>query len=112
MGTTGSLEGALQIATQKEVVSLSEQNFVDCDTTDSGCNGGLMDYAFAFAKKHAICTEESYPYKAKAGSCESSSCTIGLPKGSVTGFTDVTPDDMQAMMSAVQQQPVSVAIEA
>merc|ERR1712060_793016 len=41
-----------------------------------------------------------------------SSCTSGLPKGSVTGFKDVTSDNEQAMMSALNQQPVSIAIEA
>merc|ERR1712228_1081458 len=61
--TTGSLEGAWEIASGK-LVSLSEQQFVDCDKQDSGCNGGLMDTAFKFAEKNAICTESSYPYKA------------------------------------------------
>merc|ERR1712228_424550 len=41
-----------------------------------------------------------------------SSCTIGLPKGSVTGYKDVAKDDMSAMMEAIAQQPVSIAIEA
>jgi len=109
--TTGSLEGAWEIATGK-LVSLSEQQFVDCDKVDSGCQGGLMDNGFRFAEENAICTEESYPYKARGGSCASSSCTVGLAKGSVTGFKDVPSDDEQAMMSAIAQQPVSIAIEA
>merc|ERR1712137_1404991 len=86
--------------------------FVDCDKVDQGCNGGLMDNAFKFAEQNAICTEESYPYKGVGGSCKESSCTTGLPKGSVTGFKDITPDSEQAMMSALSQQPVSIAIEA
>merc|ERR1719379_649012 len=65
--TTGSLEGAWEIATGK-LVSLSEQQFVDCDKEkDEGCQGGLMDNAFAFAEKNAICTEDSYPYLGKNG---------------------------------------------
>merc|ERR1712063_162219 len=65
-----------------------------------------------FAKSNALCTEESYPYKAKGGTCAASSCTVGLAKGAVTGYKDVSPDSMSAMMSAVSQQPVSIAIEA
>merc|ERR1739845_257996 len=38
--------------------------------------------------------------------------TVGIPKGSVTGFKDVASDSEQAMMSALAQQPVSIAIEA
>merc|ERR1711977_487858 len=111
--TTGSLEGAWEIATGK-LVSLSEQQFVDCSKSfgNMGCNGGLMDNAFKYAEQNAICTEESYPYKAKAGTCEASSCTVGVPKGGVTGFKDVKKEDLQAMEEAVAQQPVSIAIEA
>jgi hypothetical protein len=109
--TTGSLEGAWEIATGK-LVSISEQQFVDCDKVDQGCNGGLMDNAFKFAEKNALCTEDSYSYTGRKGStCKASSCTVGIPQGSVTGFKDVS-SSMQALMSAVQQQPVSIAIEA
>merc|ERR1712224_685518 len=74
--------------------------------------GGLMDNAFKYAEKNAICTEKSYPYKAKGGRCEASSCTVGIPEGGVTGFKDVEQKDLQAMEEAVAQQPVSIAIEA
>ena len=42
------------------LVSLSEQQFEDCDCTCSGCNGDLMDYAFAFAQQNAVCTEKGH----------------------------------------------------
>jgi C1A family cysteine protease len=109
--TTGALEGAWAISTGN-LVSLSEQQFVDCDTVDSACNGGLMDNAFAFANKNAICTESSYSYTGTKGTCSSSSCTVGLALGSVTGFKDVTVNSVEALMDALVQQPVSVAIEA
>merc|ERR1712137_1341961 len=109
--TTGALEGAYEIASGN-LVPLSEQQFVDCDKVDSGCSGGLMDNGFTFAESNAICTEESYPYKAKAGTCAAASCTVGLPKGTVTGYKDVSADSEDAMKSAVSQQPVSIAIEA
>merc|ERR1712176_720863 len=109
--TTGSLEGAWEIATGK-LVSLSEQQFVDCDKEDSGCSGGLMDTAFRYAEDNSLCTEDSYPYTAKDGTCDVSTCTVGIPKGAVTGFKDVAADSEQALMSALNQQPVSIAIEA
>jgi len=110
--TTGSLEGAWEIATGN-LVSFSEQQFVDCDkASDQGCNGGLMDNAFKYAEQNAICTEESYPYTARGGTCKTSSCTVGLPRGGLTGYKDVATDSEQALMEAVDKNPVSIAIEA
>lgn len=108
--TTGALEGAWQIASGN-LVALSEQQFVDCDKVDQGCNGGLMDDAFNFSETHSICTEDSYPYKAAKSRCKSS-CTVGIAKGVVMGFKDVPPSSKEDLMSAVAQQPVSIAIEA
>jgi len=109
--TTGALEGAWAIATGK-LESLSEQQFVDCDEVDQGCSGGLMDNAFKFAKTHALCTEKSYGYKGRRGTCEGDSCSISIPKGGVVGFRDVARDSATALMEALMQQPVSIAIEA
>ncbi|CAJ1329640.1 unnamed protein product [Effrenium voratum] len=77
-----------------------------------GCNGGSMDLAFQYLEKYDVCTEQSYPYTAKQGKCHETNCTVGVPKGSIVGFKDVSPKDMDALMEAVSQQPVSVAIEA
>jgi len=108
--TTGALEGAWQIATGK-LVSLSEQQFVDCSSKNNGCNGGSMDAAFEFAESHALCAETAYAYKAKQGKCDETQCHA-LPIHSVTGYRDVKADSDEALMEALTKQPVSVAIEA
>jgi cathepsin L len=107
--TTGGLEGAWQLSSGN-LVSMSEQQFVDCDKVDSGCNGGLMDNAFNWAEKQAIATESSYAYTGRDGSCKSSFSTA-IPQGGVTGFKDVSKS-ASGLTSALQNSPVSVAIEA
>jgi len=107
---TGAMEGAYKIKSGS-LVSLSEQNFVDCDNNgDHGCNGGLMDNAFAWAKTNGgVCTESAYPYTAKKGTCVTS---CGTKYAKPASFTDVNKNDANALMSALNKQPVSVAIEA
>merc|ERR1712048_1318594 len=97
-----------------KLVSVSEQQLVDCAGSfgEQGCNGGLMDGGFQYAEQNAMCTEESYAYAAKGGTCKASTCTVGIPKGTVTGFKDVAADSKQDLMSAVAHGPVSIAIEA
>lgn len=115
---TGALEAAWAIAGNK-LVSLSEQQFVDCDTGDMGCSGGLPGNAFKFATANALCTESSYPYLAKAsGTCSANKCSVGIPEGKVTGYKGlapvarIIPASESTMMSAVAKTPVAVAIEA
>jgi len=117
--TTGALEGAyfLKYGT---LASFSEQQLVDCDTLtnggrDHGCNGGLMDNAFTWIKKNGgLCSEQDYPYVSgttkTAGTCKTT-CSVNS-NSKVQSFVDVKSNSDDAMLTALAQQPVSVAIEA
>ncbi|XP_027123852.1 vignain-like [Coffea arabica] len=109
--TVVSVEGINYIRTKK-LVSLSEQELVDCDNTDNqGCNGGLMDLAFQFIKKQGgITSEQNYPYKAADGRCDTRK--LKQPVVSIDGYEDVPPNDEDALLKAAANQPVSVAIDA
>uniref|UniRef100_A0A7R9U8K6 Peptidase C1A papain C-terminal domain-containing protein n=1 Tax=Pinguiococcus pyrenoidosus TaxID=172671 RepID=A0A7R9U8K6_9STRA len=107
---TAAIEGAYAVQTG-QLIDLSEQNLVDCDNVDQGCNGGLMDYAFEYAKENGgLCSLDSYPYIGFEETCESSKCTP-VPGTAVDSWVDVQPTE-SALMSAVTKTPVSVAIEA
>lgn len=109
--TTGSVEGITFISTGT-LVSLSEQQLVDCSSAEGnqGCNGGLMDNAFQYIiDNKGICSESAYPYTGVTGTCQSSKCQSAA---TISGFTDVPANNNNALVAAVAQQPVSVAIEA
>merc|ERR550534_1186382 len=71
-----------------------------------------MDNAFEYHMGTAVCTEESYPYTAGDGVCQASGCTAAIPRGGVVGYRDVTVNSEEALLEAVAQQPVSVAVAA
>jgi len=110
--TTGSLEGAWAIAKGK-LVSLSEQELVDCSTPEGneGCNGGLMDNAFEYVIANGLCTEATYPYTAADGTCHNTSCTKSIMPAQISGYKDL-PQDESKFLAAVAVNPVSIAIEA
>lgn len=66
--TTGAMEGAYQIK-NGNLLSFSEQELIDCDTYDNGCDGGNMDIAFMWLEDNKLETEADYPYTATKGTC-------------------------------------------
>jgi len=112
--TTGSVEGAYQIATGK-LLSFSEQELVDCAGSygNQGCNGGLMDDGFKYIEAKGDALESTYSYTGKTGTCSSSKQSdAAIKAGKVTSFNDVTSKSESQLMAAVAKGPVSVAIEA
>ncbi|KAH9758875.1 hypothetical protein KPL71_016827 [Citrus sinensis] len=117
---TGAIEGINKIVTGS-LVSLSEQELIDCDRSyNSGCGGGLMDYAYQFViKNHGIDTEKDYPYRGQAGQCNKqkvlhflTSFVLQLNRHIVTidGYKDVPENNEKQLLQAVVAQPVSVGI--
>jgi len=108
---TGSVESSYAIA-HGQLNSLSEQQLVDCSGGygNAGCNGGWMDSAFQYIQATGgLALESQYTYTATDGTCRASSYSM---YDKITGYTDVSADNSDALATAVCSRPVSVAIEA
>lgn len=105
--TTGSVEGAFFLKTGS-LESFSEQQLVDCSKLNMGCNGGLPDRAFRYLEKYSLCSEDSYPYTAKDGTCAECKGVVS----ELSGYYDVPKGNEDQLLFALQVNPVAVAIQA
>jgi len=109
--TVANIEGAGFVTTGK-LVSLSEQELVDCDKNgDQGCQGGLPSNAFEDMVKHnlGLELESAYPYKGRNGACAAQP-----PKevAFIKGFKTISTDETQMAAALVQYGPLSIGINA
>ncbi|XP_060520092.1 procathepsin L-like [Cylas formicarius] len=108
---TGALESHQFIKTGK-LVSLSEQNLLDCAGRaygNAGCNGGVMDYAFDYVKDNGIESEEDYPYEARDGTCRYSKSKSVL---SGKGYVDIYNNENKLLQVVATIGPVSISVDA
>lgn len=109
---TGAVEGQHFLKTGK-LVSLSEQNLIDCSTSygSKGCNGGLMDEAFRYIEDNGgIDIEAKYPYEGTNGHCRYKRENIGA---SIDSFVAIKEGDESALQEAIAKiGPISIGIDA
>jgi len=114
--TTGALEGRTFVETG-DLVSLSEQNLIDCDYNNDGCAGGDQGLAFNFIKvEGGIDTEDKYPYQDQdyndnpySYSCKYSSDDSAA---SDNGFVQISYGDEEAMKSALAEKgPLAISFD-
>ena len=108
--TTGVLEGQHALKTGN-LVSLSEQNLVDCSTIfNFGCAGGLTSTAYVYIMRNGgIDTEDSYPYEARNGTCRFNSRNVGA---TLYGAVMVPANEAALQEAAATVGPISVCIDA
>lgn len=109
--TIAGLEGANYLKHGK-LVSLSEQELVDCATSsygNYGCDGGDLPGSYKYLKKKGAETESDYRYRARDQSCKYDSSKV---KATVSGYSMVKSQSESALLSALKGQPVAVCIDA
>lgn len=106
---TGAVEGQMKNVTGY-LVSLSEQQLVDCDDYCFGCNGGWVQYGYQYILEHGSVSERDYPYEAVQRACRTGNKKV---YGYVSRYVDLSPGDEEMLKQAVGHVgPVSIAIDA
>nr|BAN33745.1 cysteine protease a [Symplocarpus renifolius] len=106
--TIATVEAINKIVTGN-LTTLSEQQLVDCDTSNGGCKGGWMNKAFKYIINNGgVDTDKNYPYTGRRGTCRANL----IKATSIDAYENVSPYNEVSLQYAVAKQPVSVALEA
>jgi len=93
----------------KQLVSLSMQQLLDCDTGCSGCGGCTTAYnALIYTAKNGIEALSTYPFQGSSGSCRYNKARVVVKN---QGYHNVQAG-ATALKTAIAQQPTIVAVEA
>mmetsp|Transcript_99088 Transcript_99088/g.296078 ORF Transcript_99088/g.296078 Transcript_99088/m.296078 type:complete len:353 (+) Transcript_99088:68-1126(+) len=109
--TTGVVESHLALAT-KRLVSLSEQQLVDCAGAfnNHGCGGGLPSQAMEYIHYNGgLESEEAYPYTAKDGKCSFDGSKVAARVADVVNITQGGEEEIFQAVGSVG--PVSIAYD-
>ena len=93
--------------TTGELVPLSVQQLVDCDKGNGGCEGGMMDAAFDYAKEKPLLSWKDYPYIVKEQACQFDQAKA---VAKVTTYLDVKPNSVSQLKAALNTGAVAIAV--
>ncbi|CAH2071165.1 unnamed protein product [Thlaspi arvense] len=108
--TVGAVEGLNKIVSG-ELVTLSEQDLINCNKENNGCRGGKVEAAYEFIVNNGgLGTDNDYPYKAVNEVCngplkENNTNVV------IDGYENLPANDELALRKAVAHQPITAIID-
>ncbi|RWS28459.1 cathepsin L-like protein [Leptotrombidium deliense] len=107
--TSGNIEGQYAIV-NKKLISLSEQELVDCDKYDFGCSGGLMTNAYkTIIEMGGLETESEYPYDGKNEKCHFNTTAKRV---NIDSYVVLPENETQLAQWLTKHGPISIGINA
>ncbi|KAK3150131.1 hypothetical protein QOZ80_3AG0228860 [Eleusine coracana subsp. coracana] len=106
--TAATIESLNKIRTGR-IASLSEQELIDCDPYDGGCNRGHFTNGYRWVIENGgITTLADYPYRGVRGYCNRNKAANRV--ASISDYMRV-PSGEANLLRAVAQQPVAAGIQ-
>jgi len=106
---TGNVEGQNAVR-NGELLSLSEQELVDCDGLDLGCSGGLMENAYeTLMEIGGLETEDDYGYDGADEACQFNRSKVAVR---VTGGVEISTNETKMAQWLLKNGPISIALNA
>ncbi|XP_056021479.1 uncharacterized protein LOC125650625 isoform X1 [Ostrea edulis] len=107
--TTGNIEGQWAIK-KKNLISLSEQELVDCDKVDEGCNGGLPSQAYKeIIRLGGLESETDYRYRAHDEKCAFDKSEVRVK---INGSVSISSNETEMAAWLTKNGPISIGINA
>ncbi|KAL5080893.1 hypothetical protein RYX36_009314, partial [Vicia faba] len=109
ISAAGAIEGISKIKTGN-LIKLSVQELVDCDSGSRGCEGGYVKTAYDWViNNNGITDEDSYPFTARKGpTCRSS---MTKPRATISSYMGLDETE-KALLIQTAQQPISSCLYA
>jgi C1A family cysteine protease len=104
----GHLESQALIQGKKDLYS--EQQIVDCDSNNYGCNGGWPQVALQYLAGAGIQSEASYPYKAYDQTCKFDKTKVIAHNSDVHCVENPTVASLQGQVATTG--PLSIVLDA
>jgi cathepsin F len=108
--TTGNIESLFYLK-YNQTKQFSEQQLIDCDKYDQGCNGGYMEGAYKYLiEAGGIMSEEDYYYRGFDDECSFNKQQVKAKLKSFTMVKSENEEDIKRIL--YEKGPLSVAFNA
>lgn len=104
----GTIESQYAIR-KNSMLSLSEQQLLDCSSRNNGCDGGTILYAFEYIKEAGgVCADKEYPYmQFQEETCNKDKCSVRYP---IEYIHSIPEDKLKEAIRYIGPISVNVAV--